>query len=206
MRRAQWLVFVGVLAALGACQKKTANTAANGGASATVAGGTGPASASAPAMAPGAPKALTSAPVRRAGLWEQSVASDGREQTTRLCLDEALAKRFAAWGGNNPAATRCTKQSMTPRLTGGWSFSSTCDMGAGGKTSTEGVLTGDPASRYEISMQSSTTGAQAPLMNGVHKISLKAAWVGPCPSGMKPGDMSLPGGMTINIATGGAGG
>nr|QQZ49522.1 hypothetical protein JKL49_21540 [Phenylobacterium glaciei] len=36
-------------------------------------------------------------------------------------------------------------------------------------------------------------------MNGPHKITVEAAWQGACPEGYKPGDMSLPGGIKINI-------
>jgi hypothetical protein len=38
-----------------------------------------------------------------------------------------------------------------------------------------------------------------PQANGTHKIAVEATWEGPCPGGMKPGDMEMPGGMRINV-------
>jgi hypothetical protein len=36
-------------------------------------------------------------------------------------------------------------------------------------------------------------------MNGTHDMTLEASWQGPCPAGMQPGDMLLPGGMKNNM-------
>jgi hypothetical protein len=48
-----------------------------------------------------------------------------------------------------------------------------------------------------------TSGSSMPQANGTHAMELTATWEGPCPAGMKPGDMTLtlPGGrsMTMNI-------
>lgn len=195
MRKALWLVMAGMLA-LGACQKKAGTTAS---------GQATPSTAPAPAAAGVAqspappPTGVAAAPLRRAGLWEQTVSSAGKIQTSRICLDPSLAKELAAWGEAHTDA-KCSEGPMAPRAGGGWSFSSTCDLGRSGKTTTTGVMSGDPASRYQIDAESTTSGAPAPSMNGVHKFSMKAAWVGPCPADMKPGDMTLPGGQRINLA------
>jgi hypothetical protein len=93
----------------------------------------------------------------------------------------------------------CSKTAMSRGLDGSWSFSSVCNVGAGGKTTTSGVITGDFNSKYEMTAESTTEGASAPQMNGPHKMAMEAVWVGPCPAGFKPGDMELPGGMKMNM-------
>jgi len=174
---------ISVLAVAG-CQKKPEEKAA-------AEAGKAPAAASAP-MTP---------PARKPGLWSQTVTTAGVTQTMKICFDEAVDKRMAVYG-QAVGQDRCAKNVVTPTA-GGWRFESVCDMGSGGTTSTTGEAKGDFSSRYEVKAVTETTGAEAPQMNGRHEMSLTAAWQGPCPAGMKPGDMQLPGGMTINLNSAG---
>lgn len=140
----------------------------------------------------------TTPPVRKAGLWEQRVSNGDMVQVSRVCMDAAVDRRLSWWGAQTTKGA-CEKNLVTGRADGGWQFSSICDMGSGGRTTTSGVATGDFDSHYQVAAQSSTTGAAAPQMNGLHKLTIDAAYQGPCPAGMKPGDMSLPGGVKINL-------
>lgn len=162
--------------------------------------------AEAPAATAPAPAAgeTAAAPQRRPGLWEQRVSTEGMVQVSRICIDEALEKRIG-WWGQQATADACEKNQVTRRADGGWQFSSVCDMGTGGKTTTSGVATGDFNSRYLVEAESSTVGAEAPQMNGVRKMIIESAWQGPCPEGFEPGDMELPGGMRINLLDMGGG-
>ena len=187
MRRAILITAAG-LAALVACQKK-------------------PSGAPKPPAAPSAPPATGAAssatapaamPQRMPGLWEQKVSTEGRSQVSQLCLDRTVERRFT-WWGQHAGRTGCSPPRITPHPGGGWDFASTCDMGPGGKTSTEGAVTGDMAKSYRLSARSTVSGASAPQMNGAHEMTLEASWKGPCPAGMQPGDMLLPGGMKINM-------
>jgi hypothetical protein len=208
MRRTVVLALA-ALAALGGCQKARQRAAQQGSAPASASmTATGAPATGAPttgALATGAPVTgapasdAAQAPVRRAGLWAQTVSSAGATQQTRVCLDASLSKRLAAWGDAS-AGGGCREAPITPRAGGGWSFSSACDGGPDGETVTTGVLTGDPASRYRIEAETRTAGARAQLMNGRRRFSMSAEWLGPCPAGMKPGDMTLPGGEKINLA------
>jgi hypothetical protein len=155
-----------------------------------------PAEAAKPAAAQPA-AAPTAMPLRTPGLWEQKITTAGFSQTSRLCLDKAVAEKTAAWG-ERPGETHC-QQTTTPKLGGGWDFTATCDMGKAGKTMTKGSATGDFAKSYKVETESTTTGADTPQMNGVHKVAIEATWQGPCPAGMLPGDMVLPNGMKINM-------
>ena len=149
-----------------------------------------------PAETPFAPSQTP--PKRKAGLWEQRVSNGDFVQVTRVCLDPVTETRLSWWGAQ--ATQDICEKNIVSRLTdGGWRFSSVCDMGTGGRTTTSGVARGDFDAHYQIQAESSTVGAAAPHMNGTRKMVIDAAWQGPCPAGMRPGDMSLPGGVKINL-------
>lgn len=193
MIRRMGLVFAAAaLAATAGCNKKSDETApAAGGAPTTEA-------PTAQAPAPGAP-ALP--PKRKAGLWEQTVSTGGMAQTSRLCVDAKVEEKLG-WWSQQATQESCSQTAFAPTA-GGWSFSSTCNLGAGGKTVTTGVATGDFAAAYQMDMTSTTTGSTMQHMNGEHKMTLKAAWKGPCPADMRPGDMILtPGGIKMNLLDG----
>jgi len=155
----------------------------------------GPAEAGAPA---GDQAAIPGPPKRKPGLWEQRVSTEGMVQVSRICIDEALEQRLG-WWGQQATTESCEKNLVTRRSDGGWQFSSVCDMGTGGKTTTSGVATGDFDTRYVVQAQSSTVGAEAPQMNGTRDINIESAWQGACPEGFRPGDMELPGGIRLNL-------
>jgi len=138
-------------------------------------------------------------PARRPGLWQQAMSAGEFKQVSKLCLDKATDEKLSVWGAG-AAKEKCAKTEMSRGLDGTWSFSSVCDMGGGGKTTTSGTITGDFNAKYQMVAQSTTEGASAPQMNGPHKMALEATWLGPCPAGFKPGDMELPGGMKMNMA------
>lgn len=172
---------------LGGCNRKNDETAPKAAAAGQ---------AAAPAVA-SAPAAVSAPPRRKPGLWRQTVSTAGMTQSSRICLDEAAEQKLSAFGEQ---ATRgmCEKNEVSRRPDGTYAFTSVCDMGQGGKTTTTGVASGDFDVRYKVEAESTTTAASAPQMNGAHKMTLEAEWLGPCPAGFKPGDIELPGGMKIN--------
>ena len=125
---------------------------------------------------------------RKEGLWEQKV-SDGAHpaQVTRLCLD-AGAHRAVAYLGQSLNRDLCSKSGMKRGDDGAWSFSSTCKAPDGGEVTTTGVATGDFTAAYQIKLQRTQTGGRTP---GVQRFVVDAAWKGPCPADMKPGDIVL---------------
>ena len=177
------LACAAALLVLGACSKKPETP------------GGGPT-----AGAPEAPKpsAMLTPPQRKAGLWEQTITSERMNQVTQICLDETVGKRLSGFGqqvGKNP----CERNAVTSKLGGGWEFSSVCDLGAAGRVESHGVATGDMGSHYVVDIESTTTGAAMPQANGDHKMKLEASWKGACPADMRPGDMTMPGGMKMNM-------
>lgn len=168
--------------AVAACSKKTDETAATGDGA--------PAAASAPSGPMATPK-------RKPGLWVQTISTAGMNQETKLCLDEATEARMTLWGQAMGENT-CAKNQITPAA-GGWRIESECDFGDAGKHVTTGTITGDFNSRYVMKMTTTTTGARMAQANTTQEMEMTGTWQGACPAGMKPGDMTLPGGMTMNI-------
>lgn len=168
------------LLALAACQKKS---------DATVAVGDAPKASAAPLVAP---------PNRKPGLWAQTVTTGGMTQAMKLCLDDATSAKLTVWG-QQTSKDMCAKSEITPTV-GGWAFTSECDMGAAGKISTTGETTGDFNSKYQMKATSVTIGSSMAQANGTHEMEMTGTWEGACPANMKPGDMMMPNGMTMNIA------
>jgi hypothetical protein len=172
------VITMGMLALAG-CQKKPGDAASAAGEAAK------PAAASAPA-------ALG---MRKAGLWSQTVQTEGVTQTMKMCLDAASLEE-AQYSGSQATKDSCSEQKVTP-TPGGWSFHSVCNMGQGGTTISDGTATGN-GDAYKMDITSTTSGAAMAQANGTRKMALEAKWEGPCPANMKVGDIQLPGGMTIN--------
>ena len=170
------------LLAVAACQKKPDSTAAVGEAP----------SASASAT-------MNTPPKRKPGLWSQTISTGDMTQTMKLCLDEATEAKMTVWG-QQATKNACAKNLVTPAVGGGWTFVSECDMGEAGKIATTGKATGNFNSKYVIKATSVTTGSSMAQSNGTQEMEMTGTWEGACPANMKPGDMTLPNGMTMNIA------
>lgn len=132
-------------------------------------------------------------PKRKSGLWEIKTDMGGRAMQMQQCVDEKTddATRQVADG----MAKECTKPTI--RREGDRVITeSTCRFG-GGTQKTRAVFSGkfDSAYRGEISM------TYDPPMQGMKemKMTIDARLTGPCKPGQKPGDMIMPGGMTMNI-------
>ena len=185
------LAGLGLVALIGitACQKKTDGAAATGEA------------ANASAAAPANPLAPVGPPKRKPGLWTQTVSTRGVNQVSKICIDAATDAQMSAWGAA-AGKDMCSKNVISPTA-GGWKFEAVCGMGQGGTSSTTGEAIGDFNSKYVVKATTVTSGSSMPQANGTHAMELTATWEGPCPAGMKPGDMTmtLPGGrsMTMNI-------
>ena len=66
----------------------------------------------------------------------------------------------------------------------------------------DGTATGDFGSHYKVDVTSVTSGSSMAEANGTHKVSMEGVWKGPCPAGMKGGDMEMAGGMRISTSGG----
>ena len=186
MRRAL-VLGVGLLAplvSLGACSKKD-EAAKTGDAAPAV------------ATAPG-PMAM---PSRKAGLWSQTISTAGVNQTMKICFDADTDKKMTVWGQAMNDASQCSKNSVTP-IAGGFKVESVCNMGEAGTIASTATVSGDFNAAYTVKVASTTTGAAMAQANGARAVDITAKWEGPCPAGMKGGDMQMagmPAGMTMNL-------
>ena len=141
--------------------------------------------------------AVTSGPRQAAGLWSQNVADRHGVQSIRYCLDGASADALAAF--NRQLSGRCSKHAMARAADGTWRFSTSCDMGAGGKVATEGVMHGDFASHYFVEAHSQTIGAADAAANGPNRMLADLQRIGDCPRDMKAGDVVMPDGRRSRL-------
>jgi hypothetical protein len=178
------LIIAVAAAALSACQKPATPTA------------------SAPSAETAAPS-LAGPPHRRAGLWQTSLAVNGKAMpmgSMKLCVDEAMEAKSSAFHPSGPASlaekAHCDYPPPTRGLDGTYSFSATCPLPGGGQAVTKGSASGDWSSAYHVHIENDTTGAAA--ANGHHVTDLDGKWLGPCPPGMAGGDMEMGNGLKIS--------
>jgi len=160
-----------------------------------------------PAAAPGAPggeapSASTAAPHRKPGLWRQVMSMDGTAPAgpgMQLCVDEASEAKMSAVAQRMPGGAHCPPAQFTHNLDGSMTFSDSCDTGAKGKAVTTGVIKGDFNSGYTEQMDMQYSGSPVAAINGEHKMTITATWLGPCAPGQKGGDLILPNGTTRNL-------
>ncbi len=144
-----------------------------------------------------APAAGFTPPKLREGLWTMASVSDGMNTESRMCVDAAMQEQMSVLGGQM-AAGACSENAVTPRVGGGYAMRSVCDMGAGGKMVSQGVVTGDLSSGYRSEMTVTTTGAAVPQMNRTVTMVSTATHGGACPAGMKAGDLETQG-IKVNM-------
>ena len=143
--------------------------------------------------------AATAVPTRKAGLWEQVLTRDGkpgRLGRMQICLDSATDARFSAFG-RHMNSSECQK-SVT-RDGEVYRFTAYCTRESGGTVKTTGVATGDFTHSYRVRSEIDVSGASLEAMNGVHAIEVTGRYLGACPDDMRPGDVSLGGGLKVNI-------
>lgn len=158
----------------------------------------------APAAAPSTPAAVPTGPEglprRQPGLWESSISVSGEDRatTTQICLDAATEARQSVWGGEM-SREMCQKYEINRQLDGSFTFASTCNMGTGGVTRSEGRATGDLTSNYTIRMKSTTSGAELAMLNRDSEFTVTSRRVGACKPGQRGGDMIMNGRVVANL-------
>ncbi len=139
-------------------------------------------------------------PTRKPGLWEQTLTRDGKPGKLgglKICLDAATDLESGVFG-RHFAKGKCQK-SISRDATGAYHFSSSCTLKEGELVSTRGSATGDFTSHYDVQSDISVSGSPIEPMNGLHAIHITGRYQGPCPVGMRPGDINLGSGIKINI-------
>jgi len=132
---------------------------------------------------------------RKPGLWEISASADGHAMPMAMkqCADEdsdAQMMQIAQVRSDSCKVSGFTKTAS------GYEFSSECEVN-GSKMTSSGVFTGDFQSKYKGEI---VTKISPPIFGKESSNTiLEAKWIGPCPEGMKAGDMEMENGMRINL-------
>lgn len=137
-------------------------------------------------------------PPLRPGLWEATTVSPGRPQprpaVTRMCLDKHTQGHVLAQ--LTMAMPRMCSRNQLGMRGGRFVTDSSCTFGSStieGKTET--TFFRDTAYRMEVVGRVGPTGQLSPMQKAV----IDGRYAGSCPKGMKPGDMTLPNGLTLNL-------
>ncbi|HET6390101.1 DUF3617 domain-containing protein [Hyphomicrobium sp.] len=135
-------------------------------------------------------------PSRRPGYWEISIGHGSKaafKMTVHACIDAATDKAMME-AGTSAMDEMCSDREVK-REGDAWIWDTKCTMGPM-KTSSHMVITGDFQSAYQMEISSDVTGLDAPEKT---VMTHKGKWLSEaCPAGVKPGDMQMPGGITIN--------
>src|SRR5262245_24720230 len=137
-------------------------------------------------------------PPLRAGLWEATTtAGPGRPQpraVTRMCIDRRTQRQVLDQLAL--AMPMMCSRNQYGMHGGRFVTDSSCTLGAStieGRTET--TFLRDTAYHMEVVGRAGPTGR----MPETRKTVIDGRHVGACPAGMKPGDMVLPNGLTLNI-------
>jgi hypothetical protein len=138
-------------------------------------------------------------PKMKPGLWETTTATGaqkggpGHMSKTSMCINESVQKEMMAFSQNMGA--QCSKNT-TRRDGNKYIGEAECNFGGSMmKSQSVATFTSDTAYRVE------SRATFSPPMGGMSESSTTqdAKFVGPCPAGIKPGDMNM-GGRTMNIS------
>jgi len=141
-----------------------------------------------------APALAIELPKRKSGLWDITAAQPGAPAAPsgQVCIDEKtddLARQLGS------AAMQCSKQEMS-RDGEAYVVDSVCRIGESTAT-TRARITGTFDAAYQVDVDSKYEPALMGMREG--RAIVTARWLGPCRPGQRAGDMTLPGGVTINI-------
>jgi hypothetical protein len=132
-------------------------------------------------------------PKRKSGLWEIKMGKGAPTMTQ--CVDQSRDEALRAAGNEIAQDMKCT-MSNVQKGAGTYAFQQTCQMGGSRITSTTRV-TGSFDTAYRMESHAKYD----PPMMGMSESTtvMEAKWLGACKPGQRPGDMTMPGGMTLNV-------
>ena len=145
------------------------------------------------------PSVAQEIPRRKSGLWEITMESSnskgGPARTMSQCVDQAKDDIARQIGQQMERENKCSRTNVS-QSPGKLSFDSSCDFGSM-KLSSHSTITGDFNSAYRMEIQSK----YSPPMMGMSEGTtiMEAKHMGACKPGQRPGDMTMPGGMTMNV-------
>lgn len=136
-------------------------------------------------------------PKLKAGLWEVNMTSgkaDAKPRLTTMCLDESVQREMYRVS-TGMASGMCSKHDI--KITGNKVTTvANCDLGIT-KMRSQATMTLSGNTSYHTEARATFD----PPLNGAKEQStvIDGKHVGACKPGQQPGDMTLPGGQTVNV-------
>jgi hypothetical protein len=130
--------------------------------------------------------AADAAPVRKAGLWEQTTNAEGLgTATVKICLGTSVAPCAGA---------------KVVKTADGYTVSATCKTPTNGTVAVEGAAKGDLSSAYTLTTTTTISGAPVPEMNRTTNATVSLRYLAACPDGMSVGQMQMDEGAVIDMS------
>lgn len=141
------------------------------------------------------------APLRRPGLWRQTMLVEGSQglSVLGLCLDTSADRQLSWWGPARGLRQSCTQNTVEKLPSGAWRFKTVCEGSGGSRIETSGDVVGNFNEKYQLRAETTTRNSPVVELIGTRTISIDAEWQGPCPTDMKPGDARLESGAMVNL-------
>jgi hypothetical protein len=136
-------------------------------------------------------------PKLKSGLWEVNMTSgkaDAKPRVTTMCLDDSVQREMYTVS-TGMASGMCSKHEI--KVSGNKvSTVANCDLGIT-KMQSQATMTLSGNTAYHTEARATFD----PPLNGAREQStvIDGKHVGACKPGQKPGDMTLPGGQTVNV-------
>lgn len=134
-------------------------------------------------------------PARKAGLWEVRTVTGERSGpglTVRQCVDTDTDAMLLSLTGPF-ADTACPRRDVT-RSGDTVTVEAACTAMNRAATA-RAVITGSFERAYEMTV----TARGDAVPGGAITLTTSGTWLGPCTAGQRPGDVVMPGGLTLNI-------
>lgn len=136
---------------------------------------------------------------RKPGLWRITNTVDGAASPVpmTICVDAALGEKMSQMAGQMRNDIQCAQRDIRGTPTGA-AIDQVCTMN--GTTMTSHI---EIVSASDAAFQQTIDSTYSPAMMGrtESKVVMDGQWQGACPADMKAGDMTMPGGMKMNIYT-----
>lgn len=134
---------------------------------------------------------------RKPGLWQITNTVDGAASPMpmTICVDAALGEKMSQMAGQMSNDIKCAQRDIRGTPTGA-AIDQVCTMN--GTTMTSHI---EIVSTSDAAFQQTIDSTYSPAMMGrtKSKVIMNGQWQGACPADMKAGDMSMPGGVKMNI-------
>lgn len=143
-----------------------------------------------------------SSPHRKPGLWEQTFQGDQSPTpiVTRACFDAASDRQMPVLPRKSRRMSACQKFSVT-KTSDGYVIDIACAMPGGASITRHSVISGDFSSRYTVTSAIDIANSPTASRNGHHTATVTDVYKGDCPSDIQPGQVELPNGDVVSMAS-----